>query len=149
MANTYTNLLYHLIFSTKERHPLISPEIQEPLYLYIGGIVRQQKGVLLAVGGMPDHIHLLVNLRAEPSLALHLKAIKGSSSRRINRANPELRFAWQAGYGAFSVSQSQVRRVRRYIQEQPKHHRQTSYKEELTSLLERNRVKYDERYLLG
>ena len=144
---TYTKLLYHLVFSTKDRRPLITPELRDPLFQYIGGIVREHRGVLMTAGGMPDHVHLLVNLRAQPSIADHLQAIKGNSSRWLNKRNPDRRFAWQAGYGAFSLSESKVPSVRRYIANQERHHRRISFKDELIQLLERHGVDYDERFV--
>ena len=148
MASTYTKFLYHLVFSTKGRAPLITAELRKPLYAYIGGIVRDHRGVLMAAGGMPDHVHLLVNLRAIPSVAQHLQAIKGSSSRWVNVRNPALGFAWQTGYGGFSVSESNVPEVMRYIANQEAHHQRLSFKDELKGLLERHGVDYDKRYLL-
>ena len=147
MATTYTKLLYHLVFSTKRRAPLIKAELRDPLYAYIGGIVRDHRGALMAAGGMPDHVHLLVNLRAVPSVARHLQEIKGSSSRWVNENHPELGFAWQTGYGAFSVSESNVPEVIRYINDQEAHHQRMSFKEELIRLLKRHGIEYDERYL--
>lgn len=148
MATTYTNLIYHLVFSTKRRMPLIAAELRDPLYSYIGGVVRDLRGALMAAGGMPDHVHLLVNLRAVPSVARHLQEIKGSSSRWVNEMYPELGFAWQTGYGGFSVSESNVPEVMQYIANQEAHHQRMSFKEELIRLLERHGVEYDERYLL-
>ena len=148
MATTYTRFLYHLVFSTKHRAPLITPELRDPLYAYIGGIVRDHRGVLMAAGGMPDHVHLLVNLRAVPSVAEHLQVIKGGSSRWINDNHPQLGFAWQTGYGGFTVSESSVPEVMRYIANQEAHHQRMTFKEELVRLLKRHGIEYDERYLL-
>jgi len=145
MATTYTKLIYHLVFSTKQRAPLITPELRDPLYSYIGGIVRDHRGVLMASGGMPDHIHLLVNLRADPSVAKHLQEIKGGSSRWVNDNNPSDRFAWQTGYGAFSVSESQVESVMRYILTQEEHHKEMTFQDEFVALLKRHGIEYDEK----
>ena len=147
MANTYTKLIYHLVFSTKERLPLITPELREPLFNYIGGIIRKHRGVLMSAGGIEDHVHLLVNLRASLSVSEHLQEIKGGSSRWINDNNRADRFAWQTGYGAFTVSESQVPAVRRYIESQEEHHREMTFKEEFLALLERHGIEYDEKYL--
>ncbi len=147
MAATYTQLLFHLVFSTKHRQPIITPQLQKPLYAYIGGIISEFRGALLAAGGMPDHVHLLVNLRAVPSIAKHVNAIKGSSSRWLNKENRAERFYWQAGYGAFSVSTSQLPSVRRYIENQQEHHRRIAFKDEIVMLLERHGVNYERRFL--
>jgi putative transposase len=149
MGSTFTKLLYHFVFSTKDREPTIHQENRDRLYGFIGGIIRQEGGVLLQAGGVADHIHLLASLRAEPSVADMLRAIKSKSSGWMNRyVTPQERFQWQAGYAGFSVSESQVARVRRYIQNQESHHRRVSFKEELIELLERHGIEYDERYLL-
>ncbi|MEM7587790.1 MAG: IS200/IS605 family transposase [Acidobacteriota bacterium] len=147
MASTLTNLLFHIVFSTKSRLPLITGDIQEDLYRYIGGILRNQGGKLLEIGGMPDHVHLLVRLPARESLSNLLRAIKSDSSGWINREWRDQRFAWQSGYGAFTVSQSQVDRVRHYIRTQEEHHRGRSFEDELRVLLQHHEVEFDERYL--
>lgn len=118
---TYTKLLYHLVFSTKEQTPVLLPDLREPLFAYVGGILRNHRGALVAAGGVPDHIHLLVNIRPEPSVSRHLKEIKGSSSRWLKQRRPSDWFGWQAGYGAFSVSPSQVPAVKRHLANQEKH----------------------------
>jgi putative transposase len=117
MAGTYTNLLYHIVFSTKNRQPQITPAIQADLYEYIGGILRGESGVLLEIGGMPDHLHLLAKLKPTHSIAEILKRIKANSSKWLSAEKlPRHDFDWQDGYSAFSVSESQVESVRRYIQ---------------------------------
>jgi putative transposase len=150
MAGTYTNLLYHLVFSTKERKELIKKEFQEELYKYIGGIVRGEGGVLLEIGGMPDHVHLLAKLKPTRAVSDILRQIKANSSKWLNDEHKRFRirkFAWQEGYAAFSVSESQVWRVKKYIRGQEEHHKRTDFKTELIALLEKHRVEYDERYL--
>ncbi len=148
MAGTYTNLLYHLVFSTKERIPLITKELQPDLYAYIGGIVRGEGGVLLEVGGISDHVHLLAKFKPTVAISDLLKKIKGGSSKWVNEEKFKLRkFGWQDGYAAFSVSESQVDAVRRYIREQEQHHCGPSYQDEFRALLERHGIEYDERYL--
>ena len=147
MATTYTKLIYHLVFSTKRRAPLITPDLRDPLYSYIGGIVRDHRGVLMACGGMEDHIHLLVNLRTDPSVARHLQEIKAGSSRWVNENNPSDHFTWQSGYGAFSVSESQVESVRRYVLGQEEHHKKMTFEEEYVALLKRHGIEYDSKYL--
>ncbi len=147
MASTLTNLLYHLVFSTKGRAPLITDEIREPLYRYIGGIIKNQRGALLEIGGVADHVHLLARFPTSKAVSDMLRDVKSDSSGWINEARPHDRFAWQTGYGAFTVSQSQVSAVRNYIQRQEEHHRHRSFKEELVGLLDKNEIEYDTRYL--
>ena len=149
MASTFTNLLFHLAFSTKDRAPLLTEGLQERLYSYIGGIVRDEEGALLAAGGMPDHVHLLACFKADTSVAEMVRRIKANSSKWIHQEDARRHFAWQTGYGGFSVSESQKDSVKRYIQEQPQHHARLSFREELIALLERHQIAYDERYLLG
>lgn len=147
MASTLPNLLYHLVFSTKGRLPLIGDEIQQPLYDYMGGIIRNQGGKAIEIGGMPDHVHCLARLPARKAVSDILRALKSDSSGWVNRERPSDRFAWQTGYGAFTVSQSLVGKVRRYIQTQAEHHRARSFEEELLALLEKHGIEYNEEYL--
>lgn len=149
MGSTFTKLVYHFVFSTKDREPSLREETRDRLYGYIGGIIRQEGGVLLQAGGVADHIHLLAGLKTEPSVAAVLRSVKSKSSGWMNQSiAPQDHFQWQAGYAAFTVSESQVARVRRYIQNQESHHRRVSFKEELIELLRRHGIEYDERYLL-
>ncbi len=150
MASTFTNLLVHIVFSTKNRVPLIRSEIQDSLYGYMGGIVRGDGGILLAIGGMPDHVHLLAKIKSDVAVAAAVKTVKAKSSKWLNEEQRVAhRFDWQVGYGAFSVSTSMAERVRKYILNQEEHHRKVSFQEEMVALLKRNGVSYDERYLLG
>ncbi|HEV3167812.1 MAG TPA: IS200/IS605 family transposase [Isosphaeraceae bacterium] len=148
MATTFTNLLYHIVFSTKLRHPLITPALRTDLYAYLGGIIRGHGGTLVKVGGMPDHIHLVIQSQADIAVSDMLRQIKGSSSKWINnRRDSTTRFGWQTGYGAFSVSASQLESVVEYVEKQEEHHRKMTFQEELIKLLERHGIEYDERYL--
>ena len=150
MASTFTNLLYHVVFSTKDRTPAIHEGLRERLYEYIGGIIRGERGVLLEIGGVPDHVHLLVKLKSDMAVAEFVRLVKSNSSKWLNESNdPRARFEWQTGYGAFSVSESQARKVRKYIQTQESHHAKVSFRDELITLLEKHGIEYDERYLLG
>jgi putative transposase len=148
LPSSYTHLLYHLVFSTKERRPLITPVLREELYPYMGGIVRNQRGILLEIGGMADHVHLVTRFRADVSVADIVRLIKANSSKWINE-RPDLisEFAWQTGYGAFTVSESQLSVVRHYVQNQEEHHRKLTFQEEFVSLLKKHGIEYDERYL--
>jgi putative transposase len=148
MAGTYTNLLYHLVFSTKSRRKLITPELEPDLYAYVGGIIRGEGGILLEIGGCSDHVHLLAKLKPTKSISEMLNRIKAKSSKWIHAEHSKVKaFGWQDGYGAFSVSESQVKIVRRYIKNQKLHHAQQSYKEEFRALLIRNGIEFDERYI--
>jgi putative transposase len=148
VGHTYTNLNYHIVFSTKDRLPLLIPQIQERVYKYMGGIVRDLDGTVLAAGGIADHVHLLCRLRTSVSLAEVMRQIKGSSSRWINEElKPGLKFAWQSGYSAFAVSQSHVKQVERYIAGQEEHHRKRGFKEEMIDFLEQHGIEYDEKHL--
>jgi putative transposase len=148
MSGTYTNLLYHVVFSTKNRRPLITEAIRDDLYHYLGGIIRGEGGTLLEVNGMPDHVHLLAKLRPTIAIADMLRLLKANSSKWLNEEKQQRsRFGWQDGYSAFSVSESQVARVRAYIQRQAQHHRQTDFKTELIALLDKHCIEYDKRYI--
>ena len=145
-----TNLLYHIVFGTKERHPWISEEIEPRLYEYLGGVIRGQKGISLEINGVEDHLHILTKLSQNISVADVLRELKSESSRWIHENfSSAQRFAWQPGYAAFIVSESQVERVRQYIRGQKQHHRRADYREELVKLLNAHHVKFDEKYLLG
>jgi putative transposase len=149
MAGTYCNLLYHVLFSTKGRRPLISSAMKSRLHDYIGGIVRGEDGDLLEINSVADHVHLLVRLHPTQAVADVVRIIKSNSSRWANekfRSAPS--FAWQEGYTAFTVSQSQVARLLAYIRGQEEHHRKRDFRHELVALLRRNGIGFEERYLL-
>jgi putative transposase len=145
---TYTCLQYHFVFATKDREPYITEEIRPRLYDYIGATIRADGGVLKAIGGMPDHLHLFVSFRADMAISDLMRDVKANSSGWI-RQNFDLgnRFQWQVGYGAFTVSRSQAKKLESYIARQTEHHRKKSFKEELIELLEAHGIEYDERYL--
>ena len=148
MANTYSNLLYHVIFSTKGRLPLISASRKEDLYKYIGGIVRNERGTLVELGGMPDHVHLVLRCKTDTSIADIVRHIKGGSSKWLNeRLGNADKFGWQTGYGVFSVSESQLSHVIGYIRNQESHHRKTTFQEEFLDFLKINNVEFDDQYL--
>src|SRR5262245_8242039 len=148
MGHSYTNLLYHIVFSTKERHPWLNIEISARLYDYLGGAIRGEGGTSISVNGCPDHIHILAKLKQDKAVSDVLRAVKANSFGWIHRTFNALRgFAWQSGYGAFSVSQSQSEKVKQYIANQPEHHQRVSFKEEFIALLEAHGIEYDEKYL--
>ncbi len=144
MAHTYVSNFVHCIFSTKERKPLIAIDRTMDLYAYIGGIARGEDFTLVAAGGTADHVHLLFILPATQSLAITVQKLKGASSHWMGKG-----FSWQEGYGAFSVSPSQVTVVKAYIQGQEQHHRKHSFEEEFTALLRNCGIEYDPRYVFG
>ncbi|MBI1763206.1 MAG: IS200/IS605 family transposase [Acidobacteria bacterium] len=148
MPQSYVNLLYHLVFSTKERQPLITEAYQPRLYEYLGGTIRGLGGVALEINGVEDHVHVLAKLRQDKAVSEVLRDLKANASGWLHAVFPELQqFAWQNGYGAFTVSTSQVAAVRRYIANQKAHHQQQSFEEEFVQLLKLHDVEYDERYL--
>jgi len=146
MRNTYSKLNYHIVFSTKNRIPMITAAARDDLYGYIGGILRGNGGVLLVAGGMPDHVHLLAGWGTSISVAKMLQLIKTNSSKWMNE-RPDVmaagRFGWQDGYGGFTVSESQIEVVRKYILNQEEHHRKLSFREEFVMLLKRHGIPYD------
>jgi putative transposase len=147
MPSTYSNLLYHIVFSTKGRERLITEDIKEELYRYMAGIAREEGGSLLEIGGIEDHVHLLAKLQPSIAVSDMLRLIKTNSSKWLHEEKGNLRFSWQEGYAAFSASESQAIAVRRYIRNQAAHHRRQSFQEEFVSMLERHGVEYDPRYL--
>jgi REP element-mobilizing transposase RayT len=148
MPSTYTNLLYHIVFSTKERVPLIADDWQEELYRYIGGIIRAEGGVQLEIGGIDDHVHILAKFKPAISVSEMLNKIKANSSKWANDHKMKMRkFAWQEGYAAFSVSESQVPNLVTYIRNQAEHHRKQTFQEEFVALLKRHGIEYDPKYL--
>jgi REP element-mobilizing transposase RayT len=150
MAHSYISSLYHCIFSTKSRRKIINPDLQERLWPYIGGIARENKMKALAVGGVEDHVHLLLSLPATVTVAHAIQLIKGSSSKWIHDTFREHRtLAWQEGYGAFSIGISQVDKTVAYIQKQIDHHRKKTFEEEFLSFLKKHGMEYDLRYIWG
>jgi putative transposase len=148
MPHSYTSQLIHCVFSTKERRPIITPALLERLTPYIGGIARANGMVLIAAGGIEDHIHLLIMLPKTLSIAKAMQLIKGGSSKWIHDTFPEHRlFEWQEGYGAFSVSTSNKSRVIAYINNQREHHKKSDFMSEFISLLKAHEIEYDERYV--
>ena len=146
--STFTNLLYHIIYSTKYRKPSIRSQWQDDLYGYIGGIVRDQKGTLLKIGGVDDHVHLLAKLSPTIAISDALRTIKANSSKWINeRADVSRKFEWQSGYAAFSVSESQVSAVAHYIANQAEHHRKMTFQEEFLAIMEKHNIEYEMKYV--
>ena len=148
MSDSYTNLLYHIVFSTKDRRPLITPEYEVRLHDYIGGTIRSFGGICLELNGTADHVHLLAKLRPNRAVSDILRDLKSNASGWMHDVFPLLEnFSWQRGYGAFSVSHSNIEEVRRYIAHQKDHHRKVSFRDEFTRFLKANGIKYDERFI--
>jgi REP element-mobilizing transposase RayT len=147
MPNTYTNLLFHIVFGTKHRKPLIGLAWEDDLHAYIGGIVRRIKGVLLSADGMPDHVHLLTRLPPAIAVSDAVRFAKANSSKWASERDDVRYFEWQVGYAAFSVGASDVDRVRQYIEAQKEHHRSKSFHEEYLDLLRAHNVEFDLRYV--
>jgi putative transposase len=146
--SSYVSAYFHCVFSTKERRPLISSALAERLWPFLGGIARENEMRALAIGGVADHVHLLLSLPATMPIAKALQLLKGGSSKWIHETFPEHRsFAWQEKYGAFSVSVSQLATVVRYIKGQEEHHRKIPFQEEFLALLQKHRIQFEEKYL--
>ncbi len=148
MSSSYTNLLYHIVFSTKDRQPLIAAEYQERLYEYIGGTIRGLGGIALAINGTEDHIHVLAKLRPDKALSDVLRDLKANASGWMHDVFPALQdFSWQRGYGAFTLSQTNLSAVQNYIAKQKEHHQIKSFREEFIEFLQASGLEFDERYL--
>ena len=147
MPSTYLSLHYHLVFSTKNRTPLIEPSWRSRLHEYLGGTVAGLEGFPQGVGGRADHVHLLVSLKATHCLADFMRELKKASSAWVHEEIRIQRFAWQEGYAAFTVSPSARSEVQSYIARQEVHHRNRTFREELVEFLEKSGVEYDPRYL--
>ena len=148
MSHTYVSGLVHCVFSTKMRRNLISPKIQSDLWSFLGGIARRNKFKALMIGGTENHVHLLLSLPADMPVAKAMQLIKGSSSRWMNETHTK-DFAWQEGYGAFTVGVSQKAHTMAYIQSQAEHHCKRSFEEEFIAFLKKHNVEYDLRYVWG
>ncbi len=147
MAHTYPNVLIHCVFSTKRRRDLIPDELLERLGQYFIGIGKNHDVPVPCAGGTANHIHLLIALPATIALATVVQTLKANSSRWIGKHG--LDFAWQEGYGAFSVSASNVSAVKQYIAHQLEHHAKHSFEDEFVSLLRKSGVAYDPKFVLG
>lgn len=145
--STYLGLHYHLIFGTKRREPLISPPNLPRLHEYLGGLVHGLEGEPHGVGGISDHVHLLVSLKSTHRLADFMRELKKASSLWMQNEGRCRDFQWQEGYGAITVSPSSRAKVRDYIARQEEHHRKLGFREEFLAMLKKAGVPYDERYL--
>ncbi len=148
MPQTYTKLIYHVVFATRDRRPFIDDEIRQDLHAYIGGIVRSLDGAPLILNGTGDHVHILMALSPTVALSEVMRTVKTNSSKWIHEQWPAHdAFAWQAGYGAFTVSQSVCNDVYQYIADQEKHHQKLTFDEEFAALLKRHEIEYDPAYV--
>lgn len=148
MANTYTQIHIQFVFAVKYRNGLIHSSFKQELYQYISGIIKAQNHKLLAINGMPDHLHILVGMRPSQSVSDLIQDIKSNSSKWINEKKfLKVKFEWQVGYGAFSYSKSHVQNVIRYIQNQEKKHKAKSFNEEYLNFLNAFGIEYDERFV--
>jgi putative transposase len=148
MPDSYTNLLYHIVFSTKDRRPLITPEYEVRLHDYIGGTIRGLGGISLELNGTEDHVHLLAKLRPDRALSDVLRDLKANATGWTHDLFPVLKdFSWQRGYGAFTVSQSNIKEVRNYISRQKEHHAKVTFRDEFIQFLKSNDIEYDERFI--
>ena len=150
MANTYTSLHYHIIYSTKNRERWIGNDVEQRVWEYLGGIARQNHMKAHQIGGVEDHVHLVVGLPATLAVSKAVQLLKGGSSKWIHDTFPNMAgFEWQDGYGAFTVSKSQLAEVIRYVVNQGEHHRVRTFQAEYREFLEKQEIEYDERYVWG
>jgi REP-associated tyrosine transposase len=148
MANSYVACLIHCVFSTKGRRNLITPDIRNRLWSYIGGIARENSMSALAVGGTLNHVHVLLSIPQTMSIAQVMQKIKGVSSKWVHDEFPKHRdFKWQKGYGAFGIGLSQMKRTVEYIENQEEHHKGKTFEQEFVAFLKKNDLPYDERYI--
>jgi REP element-mobilizing transposase RayT len=146
MSHTSGNILLHFIFSTAGRRPLIKPGFRDDLFAYLGGIIREMNGTALIINGANDHVHMLIRVRPAHSAAEIARVVKANSSRWVREKHLS-EFAWQTGYGVFSVSESSVAEVTQYIARQEEHHKKRSFQEEFVAFLKKNHVEYSPRYI--
>ena len=145
---SYVSAYFHCVFSTKDRRALIPPALSERLWPFLGGVARNNQMKAIEIGGMPDHVHVLLSLTSTLSIAKGMQLIKGGSSKWVHETFPEHHlFGWQVKYGAFSVSVSRLESTIEYIRKQAQHHQKMSFQEEFIALLKKHRIAYDERFL--
>ena len=148
MGHSFTNLLYHIVFATKQREPWLGDDLRPALYGQLGSILKKEGGIALIINGMPEHVHILAKLRPDHRVSEILSDLKSRTSGWIHRTREDLsHFAWQTGYGAFTVSQSQVEVVRRYIENQEEHHRKVPFDQEYRELFRKHGVEIPEQDL--
>ena len=147
--HSFTSCLFHCVWSTKNREPYLTPDLRDRLWPYLGGIAKQNQIKMLAIGGAVDHVHILLSLPATLAVAKAMQLLKGNSSKWIRETFPKMHsFAWQEGYGAFSVSISGVEPTIAYVRTQTEHHRKRSFREEFASMLRKHGLAYEESMLV-
>jgi REP element-mobilizing transposase RayT len=145
---SYVSAYFHCVFATKDRRPLLDPELRERLWPYLGGIARENNMKALEIDGVADHVHMLLSVPATMPISKAMQLIKGGSSKWIHDTFPDARlFAWQEKYGAFSVSVSQLETVRAYIRNQEEHHKHQTFSDEFVILLQKHGISFEEKYL--
>ncbi|PCJ63223.1 MAG: transposase [Planctomycetota bacterium] len=148
MSQSLSNILTHIVFSTKNREAIIEDNIRENLHAYIGGIINRLKGVPLSIGSVADHIHLLIVLPRTCSPSNLIKEIKTSSTKWIkNQSSVYQNFHWQGGYGIFSISPNHKKALEQYIINQAEHHKKVTFQDEFLRLLKKNDIQWDDRYI--
>jgi putative transposase len=147
MSSTHLSLHYHIVFSTKNRQPLIADNFCPKLHAFLGGCINTVNGIPIAIGGTNDHVHLLIGLRATHQLSNVVKEIKVASSKWIHDEILLKEFSWQLGYGAFTVGISNLEQVRNYVLNQENHHQAKNFETEYVEMLRTANVEYDEKYL--
>ena len=147
MSDAFSNLSVHVVFSTKDRIPLMTRRVRKRIFPYIGGVIKGLGGTVIAIGGMPDHAHLVARLPTNMCVAEFVRTVKSNTSKWMNERSTDMKFGWQRGYGAFSISQSVVSSVAQYVRNQERQNRIPSFKDELKMLLTKHGIDYDERYL--
>lgn len=149
MPGTFTQLMAHVVFATKGRHPWITHDIADRLYPYIGGVIRNERCTLFAIGGVEDHVHLYLRVRPDLAMSDLMRVVKSRSSRWIHEEFDSLdEFAWQVGFSAFAASKSQEDAVKRYIAGQREHHRHENFKSELLKLLAAHGIEFNDRFIV-
>ena len=149
MTHSFRSHYFNLIWSTRNRVPLITKENQSSLYAYMGGVIKNYDGKLMEAGGTFDHVHLLVGLSLPDKFSDLVRDVKTNSSLWLKKNSTQQYFAWQEGYGSFSVSYSSLEKVKHYIKNQEEHHKTKSFDEEYLQLLKKHKIPYDTRFVLG
>lgn len=148
MANTYTQIYMHIVFAVKNREALIKPELEDEFYKYIAGACKNRKHHLRAIGGIADHLHLLVGMHPSESVSDLVQSLKIQTSKWMHEDKGMACFGWQSGFGAFSYSQAFLPQVEHYILNQKEHHKKTSFEDEMREIYKKAGIDYDERYMM-
>ncbi|MFH1644549.1 MAG: IS200/IS605 family transposase [bacterium] len=147
MGHTYASLYFHFIWSTKDRIDLIDLSFQKRLYDYIGALIKDENCYLMSIGGISNHVHLLIKTLPQTVITDLMRKVKANSSKFINQIYPDMNFGWQSGYGVFAVSVSKLDMVKNYISNQELHHTSCSFEDEFKKLLDRHDISYEDKFL--